>query len=484
MLCQPAFDYGRAGHQLEIRKNEALFVSQGKDKTVLRLRSSVPLEEENGAVATRFCLRTCETAQFILEDGQRPDSPSQTEGYASSAFKETLNFWRTWVAHCAYRGRWREYVHRSALALKLMSSRKHGSFVAAPTFGLPEQIGGERNWDYRYAWIRDAAFIVYDLMRLGYQNEATAFIQWIEARCEELRPDGSLQIMYGLDGHHDLAEEELKHLEGYRKSSPIRIGNAAYDQIQLDIHGELLDAIYFYDRHAEPISNRIWNNVVKLTDWVCRHWRRADHGIWEIRGERKEFLYSRIMCWVAIDRALRIARHRSFPAPLDRWTRVRDKIYADIFKRFWNSNMKCFVQHKDSKTVDASCLLMPMVGFIAPKDPFWLSTLDWVNRELVEDSTVHRYRIGKAAPDGLEGEEGTFSMCTFWYIECLARSGDVERARFIFEKMLGYANHTGLYAEQLGAQGEHLGNFPQGFTHLGLIRAVLILNDILSETQR
>ncbi|HEX7860618.1 MAG TPA: glycoside hydrolase family 15 protein [Verrucomicrobiae bacterium] len=480
MVCAPRFDYGRAKHRLERNSNDVIFISEGEDGTQLRLRSAVPLEIENGDVVATFRLKATEFAWFILESTDAPVVPDP-ERYVSESFKQTLNYWRDWIGRCRYHGRWREMVHRSALTLKLLVSQPHGSLVAAPTFGLPEVIGGVRNWDYRYTWIRDASFTIYALMRLGYMDEARAFNRWIEQRCAELNPDGSLQIMYGVDGRHKLTESELTNLRGYRDSRPVRIGNGAYDQLQLDIYGELMDSVYLFDKWGEAIGHDLWSNLVRLIEWVCEHWRLPDEGIWEVRGGRQEFLYSRVMCWVAIDRGIRIARKRSFPAPLVRWIEMRDAIYADVFAQFWSEKKQSFVQHKGSETVDASCLLMPLVKFISPTDRRWLSTLQAVERELVEDSMVHRYRIGRAAADGLPGQEGTFSMCTFWYAECLARSGDPAQGRFIFEKMLGYANHVGLYAEELGPEGEHLGNFPQAFTHLGLISAAHALDRALKE---
>ncbi|MGB6410770.1 MAG: glycoside hydrolase family 15 protein, partial [Candidatus Deferrimicrobiaceae bacterium] len=396
------------------------------------------------------------------------------------AFKETLNFWRQWVARSTYRGRWRETVNRSALTLKMLTSRSNGSIVAAPTFGLPEEIGGERNWDYRYTWIRDASFTLYGLIRLGYTAEAAAFMRWIEGRAGELNPDGSLQIMYGIDGRHDLTEEILPHFEGYRKSSPVRIGNGAYNQLQLDIYGELMDSVYLYDKYGEPIGYDLWSNLVRLIDWVCKNWQKKDEGIWEIRSGQKEFLYSRLMCWVAIDRGIRLAQKRSLPAPFDRWYKARDTIYRDIFKNFWDPRRKAFTQSKGSTVLDAANLLMPMVKFLGPTDPRWLSTLKAIEEDLVEDSHVYRYRVTDGSSDGLQGEEGTFTMCSFWYVECLSRAGEVQKARFFFEKMLGYANHLGLYSEELGPRGEHLGNYPQAFTHLGLISAAHNLDRNLS----
>jgi GH15 family glucan-1,4-alpha-glucosidase len=468
MVCAPRFNYARSAHRIERSENEITFLSEGEDRCALRLRCSVPVEVNEGDAVARFSLGTNQSAWFVLEDAQcvRPANPSR---YVAESFKQTLNFWRQWMNRCAYQGRWREAVHRSALTLKLLVSQPHGSLVAAPTFGLPEVIGGVRNWDYRYTWIRDASFTIYALMRLGYTDEAGAFNRWIEQRCRELNPDGSLHIVYGIDGRHELPEQILPHLRGYRNSAPVRFGNGAWDQLQLDIHGELMDSVYLYDKWGEPIGHDLWLNLVRLIDWVCQNWTRPDEGIWEVRGGRQEFLYSRLMCWVAIDRGIRLARKRSFPAPLPKWLEVRDAIYDEMFAGFWNTEKQAFVQHKGSSTVDAACLLMPLVKFISPTDPRWLSTLRTIERELVEDSLVHRYRIGASAPDGLPGKEGTFSMCTFWYAECLARAGDAPQARFIFEKMLGYANHVGIFAEELGPEGEHLGNFPQAFTHLGLI---------------
>jgi GH15 family glucan-1,4-alpha-glucosidase len=438
---------------------------------------------ERGAAVAEFTLGADKAAWFVLEVvlPQQP-SPSAQPDYESDAFKQTVNFWRRWVSRSTYGGRWREMVNRSALTLKLLTSCRHGSLVAAPTFGLPETIGGERNWDYRYTWIRDSSFTLYGLMRLGYTQEAAAFMGWVMARVQELAPDGSLQIMYGLDGRHELREETLTHFEGYMGSRPVRIGNAAYTHLQLDIYGELLDSVYLYDKYGSPIPHDAWMSIIRLVDWVSAHWREKDEGIWEVRGGRQEFLYSRVMCWVAIDRAIRLANKRSFPAPLSRWYDVRDTIYRDIYDRFWDARRQAFIQHPSANTLDASALLMPLIRFISPTDPRWVSTLRAIERELVSDSLVYRYRLDDRFSDGLSGQEGTFSMCSFWYVECLSRLGDLPKARFLFEKMLGYANHLGLYGEELGPQAEHLGNFPQAFTHLALISAAYDLDRRLSAT--
>ncbi len=459
-----------------------IFVGSAESRElVLRLRSSVPMRLDRGAAVAEFTLGADQKAWFVLEIVRaQEESPSSQPDYEIDAFKQTVNFWRRWVARSTYDGRWREMVNRSALTLKLITSQPHGSMVAAPTFGLPEIVGGSRNWDYRYTWIRDSSFTLYGLMRLGYTDEAGAFMRWVTERIQELEPDGSLRIMYHLDGRREMNEQILSHLEGYRGSSPVRIGNAAYRHLQLDIYGELLDSVYLYDKYGSPIPHDAWMNVISLIDWVCAHWREKDESIWEVRGGRQEFLYSRVMCWVAIDRAIRLANKRSFPAPLSRWYDVRDTIYRDIYDRFWDAERRAFVQHPGATTLDASALLMPLIRFISPTDPRWLSTLQAIERELVSDSLVYRYRLDDRFSDGLSGQDGTFSMCSFWYVECLSRLGDLPKARFFFEKMLGYANHLGLYGEELGPQAEHLGNFPQAFTHLALISAAYDLDRRLS----
>jgi GH15 family glucan-1,4-alpha-glucosidase len=483
MSCGPRFDYARASHTLDVRDREIVFRSEGG--LALRLRASVPMEARDGDAVATFTLRAGETAAFVLEEAPRGVSPDiGLTAFCEKAFADTAAFWRRWIGRSAYRGRWQEMVNRSALTLKLLTSQKYGSIVAAPTFGLPEQIGGVRNWDYRYTWIRDSSFTLYGLLRLGFTDEARAFMTWLVARCHELNPDGSLQIMYGIDGRHHLTEHVLPHLEGYRRSAPVRIGNGAYQQVQLDIYGELMDAVYLYDKYCEPVSYELWHYLARLVEWVRAHWQDKDEGIWEVRGGQQEFLYSRVMCWVALDRAIRLALKRSMPADLDGWIRTRNAIYHQIHTAFWNPERRVFVQAKSSNSLDASCLLMPLVRFIGPTDPRWLSTLDAIGRELVDDTLVYRYKIGNSASDGLTGDEGTFSMCSFWYVECLTRAGRIDDARLAFEKMHGYANHLGLFAEELGPRGEQLGNFPQAFTHLGLISAAFQLDRALSRSWR
>jgi len=484
MVFDPRFDYGRADRTIEQRDGEVIFASKGKDGTALRLRTDVPLTiDRRGAARASFELSAGEKCTFVMEEvGPGLVSPSENPDYGPTVFKDTVNFWRSWLGRSKYSGRWLEIVNRSALVLKLLVSQTHGSLVAAPTFGLPEEIGGVRNWDYRYTWIRDASFTVFALIRLGYTEEAGAFMRWIHDRCMELNPDGSLQIMYGLDGEKTLTEEVLTNFEGYRGSAPVRIGNGAYSQLQLDIYGELMDAVYLYNKYCELVPHELWVNLVRLVDWVCDHWQLPDEGVWEVRGGQQEFLYSRLMCWVAVDRGLRLADRRSFPCPYDRWRSVRDAIYHEIMTAYWHEGRRAFVQALGLDTTDASALLMPMVKFISPTDPRFLSTLRAMEDDIIDDSLVYRYKIGTAAQDGLMGDEGTFNMCSFWLAEAVARSGDVQRGRFLFEKTLGYANHVGLFAEELGPRGEHLGNFPQAFTHLGLISAAYSIDRKLSDS--
>jgi GH15 family glucan-1,4-alpha-glucosidase len=481
MLCRPRFNYGRSKHRTEIKDNEIVFSSLGNDKTVMRLKSTINMQISNGDAYAEFKLNAGQSADFILEqvDEKKP-SRSNLDNFVSSSMYETMNYWKDWVALSKYRGRWGEIINRSALVLKLMTSGKYGSLIASPTFSLPEYIGGDRNWDYRYTWIRDASFTIYSLINLGYTKEAGAFMKWIEKECRDIGNAGYLGLMRTINGDNTPDETILPNLEGYKKSSPVRIGNNAKNQIQLDIYGELMDSVYLYNKYGEPISFGFWQDLEKQMNWLCDNWTLEDEGIWEVRGGKRHFLYSRLMCWVALDRAIRLARMRSFPFP-DRWLKERDKIFNTIFDKFWNKDIGSFVQYEGADTVDASALLMPLMRFISPTDPMWLSTLKAIEDTLVSDSLVYRYRHKEAATDGLKSGEGTFSMCTFWYIECLSRSGQLQKARLYFEKMIGYANHLGLYSEQLGFQGEHLGNFPQAFTHLGLISAALNLNNRLND---
>lgn len=480
MSCNPRFNYARSKHTAEINENDIIFSSLGNDKLALRLKSSTKLQVINGDGFAEFKLDAGQSVDFLLELVNAKKSGADLGTFVSDALYKTINYWKSWVEISKYRGRWVEIVNRSSLVLKLMTSAKYGSLIASPTFSLPENIGGGRNWDYRYTWIRDASFTIYTMINLGYTKEAGAFMKWVEKECQDIGKAGYLGLMRTIDGSNTPDEEILGNLEGYMKSAPVRIGNNAKDQVQLDIYGELMDAVYLYNKYGEPISYGFWNDLVTQINWLCDNWTQQDEGIWEVRGGKRHFLYSRLMCWVAMDRAIRLARMRSLPFP-DRWIKERNDIFNSIFNDFWNDKIKAFVQYDGSDTVDASALLMPLMRFISSTDPMWMSTLKVIEDDLVSDSLVYRYRHKEAAADGLKTGEGTFSMCTFWYIECLSKSGQLQKARLYFEKMIGYANHLGLYSEQLGFQGEHLGNFPQAFTHLGLISAAINLDSRLND---
>jgi GH15 family glucan-1,4-alpha-glucosidase len=477
--CTPAFNYARDPHEVHMTHTGVRFQSPG---LTLALGTKVKLKREGSGVAGEFRLREGESANFELAGKlPRPDGFGKQE--SEELFRATAEYWRRWLSKSTYHGRWREIVNRSALLLKLLTFEPTGAIVAAPTCSLPEVIGGARNWDYRYTWIRDGAFSIYALLRLGFTEEAARFMDFLDARCHEMKPDGSLQVMYGIDGRHVLTEHKLRHLEGYKGSSPVRIGNGAYNQLQLDIYGELMDSVYLSNKYSSPISYDLWTYLRRLTDWLCKNWRHKDDAIWEVRGGRKDFVYSKMMCWVALDRALRLADKRSFPADWGLWYHTRDKIYEALMTKGWDAKRETFVQSYGSSALDASVLMMPLVFFLSPTDPRMISTLDAINRPpkdggLVSDGLVFRYDV-EMSPDGLRGEEGTFNICTFWLVEALTRAGRVEDARLLFERMLGYANHLGLYAEQTGLHGQAIGNFPQALTHLGLISAAFNLDRAL-----
>ena len=486
--ASPAFNYGRDHHETTLVGHGACFQSPTLE---LALGTHQRLQIKRTGVVSEFTLTEDETATFVLGEAKgRHCEGLLTDDDAEDLVAKTEEYWRGWLSQCTYRGRWREMVQRSALTLKLLTFEPTGAIVAAPTCSLPEHIGGERNWDYRYTWIRDAAFTTYGLMRIGLTESAGQFMSWLEARCHELNPDGSLQVMYGIDGRHDLTEETLDHFEGYRGSGPVRIGNNAYGQLQLDIYGELMDSVYLYNKYGSPISYDLWQHLRTLINWVSEHWRQPDEGIWEVRGGRHHFVYSKLMCWVAMDRGLRLADKRSFPAERERWTKVRDEIYEDIMAKGWDPSGRAFRQHYAGAALDASNLMMPLVLFVSPSDPRNLGNIEATLRlpaagGLVSNSLVYRYNVNQT-DDGVGGEDGTFNMCTFWLVEALTRAGKADRryltrARLIFEEMLGYANHLGLYAEETGKSGEALGNFPQAFTHLALISAAFNLDRALGD---
>lgn len=485
VLVAPRFDYGRRPHRAMLVKNGAVFTAPGMSLVLHAVRE--PGDEqlaearvEGEDVHLRIALDAGQVRGVVLETGA--DAPPREIGVAefTALFESTVDWWRTWLARSSYRGRWREIVDRSAITLKLLTYAPTGGLVAAPTLGLPEQIGGERNWDYRYTWVRDASFSVSALLALGFAEEAARFGNWLGDRIREGDggASGPLAVLYRVDGTSDLREERLAHWSGHRGSSPVRIGNAASGQLQLDIYGEALDSVFAADRAGFELPHQGWTALRAALDWLSDHWDQPEEGIWETRGGRKRFTYGRLMSWVAFDRAIRLADTHGRPAPVEDWTWQRDSIHSQILSRSWHRTRNAFVQHDTGDELDAALLRMPRTGFLPAKDPLWLSTLDAIKADLVTDSLVYRYDP-VSSPDGLAGGEGTFSLCSFDYVDALTRAGRLEEARTAFEKMLTYANHVGLYAEEIAPTGEQLGNFPQAFTHLALIDAAVTLDAAL-----
>jgi GH15 family glucan-1,4-alpha-glucosidase len=482
--CRPAPNYGRDEPQVLAIPSGASFVSKNAR---FALESPAPLQVRDGAAVAEFALGEEESANFIFRDEADSGCPPSSLD-PGALFRATVDYWHRWLARCSYHGRWREVVQRSALTLKLLTYEPTGAIIAAPTCGLPEAVGGVRNWDYRYSWIRDAAFTLYAFMRIGFTEEAARYMDWIDRRCHEAEGRFPLSVMYTIDGGPVPEELILEGLEGYRGSRPVRVGNQAARQFQLDIYGDLMDAVYLYNKYGAPISYDLWVHLRAMLDWLCDAWRRPDAGIWEVRGPLQHFVYSKLLCWVALDRGLRLADKRSFPADVHRWRATRDAMYEEIMTRGWNEELGSFVQAYDSRALDAATLMMPMVFFVSPTDPMMLQTLKAIRRRpaaggLVSSGLVNRYDTG-VTDDGLPGGEGSFNLCTLWLIEAMTRAGRedavfVRDARLLFEQMLGYANHLGLYAEETGPSGEALGNFPQALTHLALISAAFNLDRAL-----
>jgi GH15 family glucan-1,4-alpha-glucosidase len=472
--CRPAFDYARQEHTVEFVKGGAVFRGAG---VALNLAGEVTFEEgpANGAFA-RFTLEASESASFILHQLEEDEGPREAlkRGEYRDLLQRTLDYWRRWISKSTYHGRWRDMVNRSALVLKLMVYDPTGALVAAPTMGLPETVGGERNWDYRYTRLRDAAFTMFVLNRVGFKDEAHKFMGWLQDRCQG--SGGLLQPLYGIDGRAELCEEELPHLSGYRDSRPVRLGNGAYDQLQLDLYGAVLDAAYLHNRYGAPLNYDVWQSLRIILNWLSENWRQPDAGMWGIRGDRKHFVSSKVFSWVAFHRAVRLAHQRGLPSEEGRWIEQQDAIYKEVMEEGWNQEKGSFVQHYDTDALDASLLLMPVVEFVGPTDPRWLATLDRIQKELTYDTLVDRYEV---AGDGALRGKSTFSACSFWLVECLTRAGRLEEARLALEKMFSYANHLGLYAEEIGSSGEALGSFPQAFTHLSLITAAVRLDRAL-----
>jgi GH15 family glucan-1,4-alpha-glucosidase len=484
MEIQPRFNYGRSSHTIEVSESGAVF--RAEDGTHLTMHTAGRVDPaQGGSTAERagdglratFTLREGESGKGIVLESMGGQPRAITAAELDRMADDTAVYWKEWLGRSSYQGRWREMVSRSSMTLKLLTYEPTGAPVAAATFGLPEQAGGERNWDYRFTWIRDGSLTMHALAGLGYLVEAGRFGMWLRDRVAERAGDasGPLKIMYRVDGTSDLVEENLDHFEGWRGSRPVRIGNGAADQLQLDIYGEALDALYNATVQGLPIAHQGWKELATIIDWVADNWDQPDEGIWETRGGRKDFTYGRFQCWVALDRAIRMAESSGRPANAAKWIVERDRIYEQIMDRGFNPAEGAFTQHYGTQVVDSSLLLMPLEGFVSPQDPMWLSTLRAIDKQLVSDSLVYRYNPA-ASPDGLHGDEGTFSLCTFLYVDALARSGRLDDAVLTFEKMQTYGNHLGLFSEEIGPTGEQLGNFPQAFTHLSLINAALTLN--------
>jgi GH15 family glucan-1,4-alpha-glucosidase len=481
MECRPRFDYGRAKHELDVNEKVAVFRAPGIDAHVQSVH--FPLARDGDDLRGEVTLQAGELAAVAFtacDSGGPAPAPLDADQTARQLFSD-IEFWQRWVRGSSYRGRWPGMVARSAITLKLLTYAPTGAPIAAATMGLPEQVGGERNWDYRYTWVRDGSLSVRALLDLGFVDEAVKFVHWLSDRLRDREgaPGEPLLIMYRVDGQTLDTEEILEHFEGYRGSAPVRVGNAASDQLQLDIYGEALYALSEGSKVVPSSSYRSWKLVAKTLDWLADSWDRPDEGIWETRGGRQDFTYSRVMCWAAFDRGIRLATDFSQPGDILRWRAERDAIRDQVMERGWSEKEQALVQHYGGQDVlDASLLLIPRLGFLAERDPAWLSTLDAMDRKLVSDSLVYRYDPA-ASPDGLRGSEGTFSLCSFLYVDALARAGRLPQARYAFEKMQTYCNHVGLFAEEIGPQGEQLGNFPQAFTHLSLIMSAKTLDDAL-----
>ncbi|KAF8227819.1 glycoside hydrolase family 15 protein [Tricholoma matsutake] len=422
------------------------------------------------------------------------DDPYLTKELIHSLLTITTRYWNDWIRQSTYTGSWKEAVHRSALALKLLIFEPTGAVVASPIFSLPEYIGGTRNWDYRASWIRDSSFTLYALLRLGFTQEANAYMEFIFERLRNKNPDGSLQIMYTIHGGKDLEEIELTHLDGHKGSKPVRIGNGAADHVQLDIYGELMDCIYLGQKFGKPLGYDDWVLVRELVDYVVANYKEPDLSIWEVRNKKRHFTYSKIMLWVAIDRGLRLVEKRSFPCPnRNKWLAARDYLYEEIMHRAWNKEGKYFGQsYEDTDVLDSAVLIMPLVFFMHGCDPRFVSTLKQIMKSpkrggLTSNNLVYRYDVSKS-DDGVGGEEGTFCLCTLWCVEALTRAGEydkqlLQRSVSMFEDFLLYLNHVGLCTEEISDAGEALGNAVQGFTHVTLISAAYNLSRTLAKVR-
>jgi GH15 family glucan-1,4-alpha-glucosidase len=471
MECEPAFGYGlhRATWQhTELGYQQAVATAEGDGDLRLTLTSDLRIGFEGPRAVARTLLKEGETRFCALSWGDATPPTTYEEAYRRLTW--TAHHWQHWLAG----GRipdhpWKAHLARSALTLKGLSYAPTGAIAAAATTSLPETPNGERNYDYRYSWIRDSTFALWGLYTLGFDWEATDFYHFITDVAER---DGDLQIVYGIDGRRDLDEIELSHLHGYEGARPVRVGNEAYRQQQNDVWGAVLDSVYLHTRSRDRIDDRVWPMLRRQVENAIAHWREPDRGIWEVRGDPKHFTSSKVMCWVALDRGARLARLREEWEVAARWQEVADEIHADVLAKAVDGR-GVLTQHYDTDALDASMLLVPLLRFLPPEDARVRATVLAIADELTEDGLVLRYRT-KETDDGFSGEEGTFTICSFWLVSALAEIGEQERARALCEKLLGYASPLLLYAEELDPRtGRHLGNFPQAFTHLALINAVM-----------
>jgi GH15 family glucan-1,4-alpha-glucosidase len=441
------------------------------------VRSAVPLDLQEGTLRAAFTVAAGERLGFSLRwsTGEARERPQATDPDGVAArIEDTAEAWRSWSAeHDIYDGPHRDLVRLSARVLKGLTFRPTGAIVAAPTTSLPETVGGERNWDYRFSWIRDSSLTLEALYIGACSDEAEEFVSFMTSAAGGRAAERSLQIMYGIGGEHDLSERVLGHLRGWRDSAPVRVGNGAWDQTQLDVYGELLNSLWLYRERLGDLHPEIQAFVADLADTAARRWQEADSGIWEMRGEPLHHLSSKVLCWVALDRAVRLAPQLGEHARSEAWAAERDRVRAAIIERGWSEKRQAFAQSFDSDELDAAQLLMPIYGFLPATDERMRSTIEAIARDLTEDGLVLRYRNQEGLnADGLSGEEGTFVICTFWLVSCLAQAGEVDRAEALLEQLAGYANDLGLLAEEIDtANGEQLGNFPQAYSHIGLITA-------------
>jgi GH15 family glucan-1,4-alpha-glucosidase len=469
--CEPAFDYGGLAADWDYAGpgyGDALARSEGMDLT-LRLVTDLRLGFEGPRARARTTLHEGQVA-FVALGWSEHGLPESYED-AAAWLTRTARYWQEWLKHGTFPDHpWRSYLQRSALTLKGLTYAPTGAMVAASTTSLPEAPGGDRNWDYRYSWIRDSTFMLWALYTLGFDEEANDFFYFVADVAEA--EEGQLQIMYGIGGESRLEEQELEHLSGYDNSRPVRIGNGAYNQAQHDVWGAVLDSIYLHTRSRDQLPDRLWPIIKRQVETALKRWREPDRGIWEVRGDPQHFTCSKMMCWVAADRGARLAEIREDLAMAARWQAAAEEIHADICEHGVDER-GAFVQHYETTALDASLLLAPLVRFLPPDDPRIRATVLAIADELTENGLVLRYRVGET-DDGFASEEGTFTICSFWLVSALAEIGEIARARALCERLLSFASPLALYAEEIDAiSGRHLGNFPQAFTHLALINAVV-----------